>query len=79
MTSERTPDTRHPQTPERGATGSDTAAERHARPASTASLLADIGRRFRLRYGRIEVVFHDGRPSPRVTVEHRVIKELDDQ
>lgn len=53
--------------------------ERRARPASTTSLLRDLGRRFRVRYGRIEVVFHDGRPSPRVTVEHRVLRDIDDE
>ena len=30
-------------------------------------------------FSRIEVVFHDGRPSPRVLVEHRVLRDLDDQ
>lgn len=42
----------------------------------TLRLLEEIGRRFRLRFGRIEIVFHDGRPSPKVTVEHRVQKDL---
>jgi len=42
-------------------------------PITTFDLLAELGRRFRLRYGRLEIVFHDGRPSPKVTVEHRVL------
>ena len=40
-------------------------------------LLAELGRRFRLRYGRLEVAYHDGRPSPRVTVEHRIQHPVD--
>ena len=46
----------------------------------TASLLEELARRFRLRFGTIEVVFHDGRPSPRVRVEHRLqvsLQEID--
>ena len=45
---------------------------------STADLLAELGRRFRVRFGRVEIVFHDGRPSPRVTVEYRVLRGTDD-
>jgi hypothetical protein len=46
--------------------------------ATTQELLAELGRRFRLRYGRLEAVFHDGKPSPRVLVEHRMLRDLDD-
>lgn len=45
---------------------------------TTEELLLELGHRFRLRYGRLEAVFHDGKPSPRVTVEHRVQRDLDD-
>jgi hypothetical protein len=45
---------------------------------STADLLAELGRRFRVRFGRLEVVYHDGLPSPRVLVEHRVQRAVDD-
>lgn len=45
---------------------------------TTAELLDELGRRFRVRFGRVEVVFHDGRPSPRVTVEYRVLRGSDD-
>lgn len=47
-------------------------------PISTDELLAELARRFRLRFGKLEVVFHDGRPSPRVLVEHRVRRTLAD-
>ena len=42
--------------------------------ASLADVLPmlELGRRFRIRFGRLEVAYHDGRPSPRVTVEHRI-------
>lgn len=46
---------------------------------STAELLRELARRFGLRYGRIEVVFHDGRPSPRVLIEHRIQQAIDDE
>lgn len=49
-----------------------------AASATTEELLSELARRFRLRFGRIEAVFHDGRPSPRVTVEHRIQRGLDD-
>lgn len=45
---------------------------------TTQELLAELGRRFRLRYGRLEAVFHDGEPSPRVLIEHRMQRELDE-
>jgi hypothetical protein len=45
---------------------------------STSDLLSELARRFRLRYGRLEVIYHDGRPSPRVTVEHRIQRDLDE-
>lgn len=45
---------------------------------TTAELLTELGRRLRIRFGRVEILFHDGRPSPRVTVEHRVQRGLDD-
>jgi hypothetical protein len=45
---------------------------------STADLLAELGRRFRVRFGRLEVVYHDGRPSPRVLIEHRIQRAVDD-
>ena len=41
-------------------------------------LLAELARRFRLRFGRLEVTYHDGKPSPRVTVEHRIQRGLDE-
>ena len=44
---------------------------------ATTELLAELARRFRVRYGRIEIAFHDGRPSPRVLVEHRVQRAVD--
>lgn len=46
--------------------------------ATTEEMLAELGRRFRIRYGRLEVVFHDGKPSPRVTVEHRMQRGLEE-
>lgn len=45
---------------------------------TTQELLAELGRRFRLRYGRLEAVFHDGKPSPRVLIEHRTQRDLDE-
>lgn len=45
---------------------------------TTQELLAELGRRFRLRYGRLEAVFHDGKPSPRVLIEHRMQRDLDE-
>lgn len=45
---------------------------------STSDLLAELARRFRIRFGRLEIVFHDGRPSPRVLVEHRLQRTLDE-
>lgn len=54
------------------------AKQNGASSATTEELLSELARRFRLRFGRIEAVFHDGRPSPRVTVEHRLQRCLDD-
>ena len=45
---------------------------------TTHALLVELARRFRLRFGRLEVVFHDGRPSPRLTIEHRIQSAVDD-
>ena len=45
---------------------------------TTQELLVELGRRFRLRYGRLEAVFHDGKPSPRVLIEHRMQRDLDE-
>lgn len=45
---------------------------------STSALLTEVARRFRVRFGRVEVVFHDGCPSPRVVVEHRLHRAVDD-
>ena len=45
---------------------------------SVSELLGELARRFRLRFGRLEVTYHDGCPSPRVTVEHRIQRGLDE-
>ncbi len=45
--------------------------------ASLAVLLTEIGRRLQLRFGRVEIVFHDGAPSPKLTVEHRLVRTID--
>jgi hypothetical protein len=39
---------------------------------SSKELLEEVGRRFSLRFGRIEITYHAGKPAPKVTVEHRV-------
>ena len=44
----------------------------------TVELIAELGRRYRLRYGRLEIPFHDGRPSPRVLVEHRTLRPTEE-
>jgi hypothetical protein len=46
--------------------------------ATTEELLAELARRYRVRYGRLEAVFHDGRPSPKVVIEHRLQRSLDE-
>lgn len=58
----------------REASGTSTA---DAASIATPDLLAELARRFRIRFGRLEIVFHDGRPSPRVLVEHRLQRSLD--
>lgn len=56
----------------------DEEATHGATGMTTAELLAELGRRFRVRYGRLEIVFHDGRPSSRVMIEHRLQRGLDE-
>ncbi|MFI5301507.1 MAG: hypothetical protein ACHREM_25750 [Polyangiales bacterium] len=41
-------------------------------------LLVKLAHHFRLRFGRLEVIFHDGRPAPRVVVEHRIQHVLEE-
>lgn len=45
---------------------------------ATTDLVDEIRRRFRVRFGRIELTFHDGQPTPRVLIEHRYRKSLDE-
>lgn len=47
--------------------------------ASLVELLAEVGRRVHVRFGRLEVVFHDGTPSPKLVVEHRIQRVLGDE
>lgn len=49
-----------------------------ARAVTTEELLVELGRRFCLRFGRLEAVFHDGKPSPKLVIEHRMQRGLDE-
>jgi hypothetical protein len=41
-------------------------------------LLREIARRLRLRFGRMEISFHDGRPAPKIVVEYRIERAFED-
>lgn len=45
--------------------------------ASLTTLLAEIGRRLQVRFGKVEVVYHDGAPSPKILVEHRLVRSIE--
>ena len=53
------------------------AGNRNVEALTTRELLEEVGRRLRLRFGKLEIAFHDGRLSPRLVVEHRVHRPLD--
>jgi len=71
---EKLKDHRDAESPE----GPPTVRSERTHVLSTADLLMELGHRFLVRFGRIEVHFHDGRPSPRVMVEHRVQRAPDE-
>jgi hypothetical protein len=51
--------------------------DRPLRSVRTADLLIELGRRFRIHFGKIEVAFHDGRPSQKIVVEQRIQYSLE--
>ena len=62
----------------RGEAAGGNEVDRESSVTSTSDLLSELARRFSLRYGRLEAVFHDGQPSPRVLIEHRIQRGLDE-
>lgn len=43
---------------------------------TTIDLWAEIGRRYRITFGKIQVAFHGGRPSEYVNIDERRVSDL---